>query len=87
MQSFLTVLIAGVTAFLAVFMLNPEPTPATANYISAELPDITLPDTELPSFLLVASQPVMLAFEAEAGFQTGFEFSVEGLSKIQDERP
>ena len=87
MQSFLTVLIAGVSAFMAVFMLNPEPTPATANYISAELPEITLPDTELPSFLLVAGQPVMLAFDAGAGFQVELDLSVEGLSKIQDERP
>ena len=87
MQSFLTVLIAGGSAFFAVFMLNPEPTPATANYISAELPEITLPDTELPSFLLVAGQPIMLAFDAGAGFQAGLDLPVEGLSRINDERP
>ena len=87
MQSFLTVLIAGIAAFFAVFMLNPEPGPETVTYISADLPEISLPNTGLPSFLLVSGQPVMLAFDTGVAYQGGMEFSLEGLSKLQDDRP
>lgn len=84
MQSFFTILIAAFAAFTAVFLLNPEPAPQTATYVSAELPDLTLPDTGLPSFLLDVQEPLVLALDVANGFDLGADFAPDGMGIIRD---
>lgn len=84
MQSFFTIFIAGLAAFAAMFMLNPDPSPQTASLVSAEIPDLVLPDTGLPSFLIEAHQPLVLALETGVAYSGTIEIAVDALGAIQD---
>ena len=84
MQSFFTILIAAVAAFTAMFLLNPEVESETATYISADLPDLTLPDTELPSFLLNVQEPLVLALDVAHGFDLSAELAAESVAAFRD---
>jgi len=84
MQSFFTILIAAFAAFTAIFLLNPEPAPETANYISVEIPDLALPDTGLPGFLLIVQEPLVLARDFTDGFELGADFAADGMAALRD---
>lgn len=84
MQSFFTIFIAGLAAFAAMFMLNPDPSPQTASLVSAEIPDLVLPDAGLPSFLIEAHQPLVLALETSVAYGGTIEIAVDALGAIQD---
>lgn len=84
MQSFFTILIAAFAAFTAIFLLNPEPAPETANYISVEIPDFVLSDAGLPGFLLVAQEPLVLARDFTDGFDLGADFAADGMTALRD---
>ena len=87
MQSFFTILIAAMTACAAMFMLSPEPVTETVTLVSAEMPDVPeppLPDTGLPSFLIVAQHPLIMAFETGAAYDGTLDIAVDSLGAIQD---
>ena len=84
MQSFFTILIAAVAAFTAIFLLNPEPQPETATYISADFSEITLPDTGLPSFLLNVQEPLVLAIDVAQGLDLSAELASDSVAALRD---
>jgi hypothetical protein len=84
MQSFFTILIAAFAAFTAIFLLNPEPAPETANYISVEIPDLALSDAGLPGFLLTVQEPLVLARDFTDGFELGADFAADGIAVLRD---
>ena len=84
MQSFMTIFLAGMTAFAAFFMLNPEPVAEPVRFASVETFKVDLPDTGLPNFLIVAEYPLVLALEAGAAYEGAFDLSVEGFNAVRD---
>ena len=84
MQSFLTILIAGSTAFTAMFMLNSNPVPQTETYVEREPQEVVLADYGLPSFLLEPNQPLVLALEYTAMFDSSIDIPVNAIGAIQD---
>ena len=84
MQSFFTILIAAFAAFTAIFLLNPEPGPETANYISAEIPDLAVSDAGLPGFLLIVQEPLVLARDFSDSFDLGADFAADGMTALRD---
>jgi len=84
MQSFFTILIAAFAAFTAIFLLNPEPAPETANYISVEISDLALSDAGLPGFLLDVQEPLVLARDFTDGFDLTVDFAADGMTALRD---
>lgn len=84
MQSFFTILIAAVAAFTAIFLLNPEQQPETATLTSADIPELTLPDTGLPSFLLNVQEPLVLALDVAQGLDLSTELAADGVAVLRD---
>ncbi|MEM1147321.1 MAG: hypothetical protein AAF582_06765 [Pseudomonadota bacterium] len=75
MQSFLTILIAGLTAFMAMFMLQTEPAPQVDAF-AADIDPIQLVDElVVPSFLIEPSPPLVLALDAEFTMDTGLDLT------------
>ncbi|MEL7042647.1 MAG: hypothetical protein AAGL90_14060 [Pseudomonadota bacterium] len=75
MQSFLTILIAGLTAFMAMFMLQTKPAPQVDAF-AADIDPIQLVDElVVPSFLIEPSPPLVLALDAELTLDTGLDLT------------
>ena len=90
MQSFLTVFIAGILAFMGVFMMNPEPDPqidvfaevdAFAETVSmdlvAELPTI-------PSIVIEQDVPLVLALDAYHQFYDGMDIPTDAWLSFEE---
>ncbi|MEP1142743.1 MAG: hypothetical protein ABJH52_03415 [Henriciella sp.] len=84
MQSFFTIFFAGLAAFAAMFMLNPDPAPQTASFVSVEMPDLVLPDAGLPSFLVDVHQPLVLALETSVAYSGTIDMAVDAFGASQD---
>ncbi|MEL7032050.1 MAG: hypothetical protein AAGL97_01820 [Pseudomonadota bacterium] len=71
MQSFLTVFIAGILAFIGVFMMNPETESSVELYAEAvSLADVNELPT-VPSVVIDAVPPLVLALDAYQHFDGG----------------
>lgn len=84
MQSFLTIFIAGLTAFMAMFMLNPDPAPqdlVLAEQISLQQEDEA---PVVPSFVIDPIYPLVLALEDSPSFEAGLDLRMEAIVPIRD---
>ena len=84
MQSFLTIVIAGSTAFMAMLMLDSEPTPKVD--VFAEIDSFDLPDDPsiTPSFVIKADTPLVLALDVTPVFEANFELPMDALTSFTE---
>ena len=84
MQSFMTIFLAGTTAFAAFFMLNPDPVTEPVTFASMETLKVEPPDTGLPNFLIVPEYPLVLAWEAGMAYEGAMDLNLEGFNPVRD---
>jgi len=71
MQSFMTVFIAGILAFVGVFMMNPEPNPTVDVFAEAVPIDTSLEYPIVPSVVVNQEVPLVLSLDAYMTFEGG----------------
>ena len=71
MQSFLTVFIAGILAFIGVFMMNPETESSVELYADAVSLDVVNELPTVPSVIVDPVPPLVLALDAYQHFDGG----------------
>ncbi|MEL6857872.1 MAG: hypothetical protein AAFO74_05765 [Pseudomonadota bacterium] len=84
MQSFLTILVAGAAAFMAMVMMPPSEPRQDATFVSAS-ETVTLADSEVPPSIVISeARPLVLALDYNPTFEAGFDLTVDGLSAFQE---
>ncbi|MEL6826406.1 MAG: hypothetical protein AAFN91_09185 [Pseudomonadota bacterium] len=71
MQSFLTVFIAGILAFIGVFMMNPETESPIELYADTVSMDVVNELPTVPSVIVDPVPPLVLALDAYQHFDGG----------------
>lgn len=71
MQSFLTVFIAGILAFIGVFLMNPETESQVELYADAVSLDVLSDLPTVPSVVIDPVPPLVLALDAYQHFDGG----------------
>lgn len=71
MQSFMTVFIAGILAFMGVFMMSPEPSPQVDVFAEAIAIEENIEIPIIPSVIVRQDIPLVLALDAYTPFQGG----------------
>jgi len=71
MQSFMTVFIAGILAFIGVFMMNPDANPPVDVFAEAVPIDTSLEYPIVPSVVVSQDVPLVLALDAYMTFEGG----------------
>ncbi|MEM6556182.1 MAG: hypothetical protein AAF642_09925 [Pseudomonadota bacterium] len=71
MQSFLTVFIAGILAFIGVFMMNPEIESTVELYADTMSMDVVNELPTVPSVVIDPVPPLVLALDAYQHFDGG----------------
>lgn len=84
MQSFMTVFIAGVLAFIGVFLMNPEPVSQTDVYAETISMDVVAEAFEVPSMVIEPVRPLVLALDAYQQFDSGIDLSVDVLRSLHE---
>jgi len=84
MQSFLTVFIAGIIAFLGVLMMNPELESQNEVYAETISMDVVSEPTIYPSVMSDPVRPLVLALDAYHQFDAGMELPVDVLRSFHD---
>ena len=71
MQSFLTVFIAGILAFIGVFMMSPETESPVEFYAEAVSLEVVNEVSNVPSMVIDPVPPLVLALDAYQHFDGG----------------
>lgn len=84
MQSFFTVFIAGVLAFLGVLMMNPDLESQNEVYAETISMDVVSKPVETASIMIEPVRPLVLALDAYHQFDAGMELPVDVLRSFHE---